>query len=176
MTLANIRGRYFVLVYVSQLWIVESDRRLLMSIKPLWPLCTQAETCMNHCTLISKTSLKRLVGFLLTPIKTVLILPKNSNHLKFQSSAANASRFTWFWFQEMSKNGEKKTFSVPSMICAQCSYFNGKPQKKLRKKKKNHFYWQGVLLVCFWFIRFWFLYTAQTWKKVEMSKKQNKIK
>lgn len=48
--------------------------------------------------------------------------------------------------------------------------------KKSWKKKKNHFYWQGVLLVCFWFIRFWFLYTAQTWKKVAMSKKQNKIK
>lgn len=33
-----------------------------------------------------------------------------------------------------------------------------KPTKQKCKKKKNHFYWQGVLLVCFWFVRFWFLY------------------
>lgn len=134
MTLANIRGRYFVLVYVSQLWIVESDRRLLMSIKPLWPLCTQAETCMNHCTLISKRSLKRLVGFLLTPIKTVLILPKNSNHLKFQSSAANASRFTWFWFQEMSKNGEKKPSLYLQWFVLSAVISMGNHKKSWKKK------------------------------------------
>lgn len=52
------------------------------------------------------------------------------------------------------------------MICVQCSYFNEKPQAKKKKKYEknfeNHFYGQGVLLVSFWFVRFWFLYTAQT--------------
>lgn len=66
----------------------------------------------------------------------------------------------------------KKRIPVPSMLCVHCSYFNEKPQtqksykkpQKKLKKKKNHFYRQGVLLVCFWFIRFWFYIncTAQT--------------
>lgn len=51
-----------------------------------------------------------------------------------------------------------------------------KQQTKPKEKKKSDFYWQGVLLVCFWFVCFGFYIncTVQSWEKGET--KNDKIK
>lgn len=94
----------------------ESDRRLLMSIKPLWPLCTQAETCMKHCTLISKSRSKRLVGFLLTFIRTLLILPKKVKSLEISMQRCKCFKIYMILIprnvKKTKKKMRKKTFSV----------------------------------------------------------------
>lgn len=67
-------------------------------------------------------------------------------------------------------------------ICVQCSSFSGwentqkNNKQNQKKKKKSDFYWQGVLLVCFWFVCFGFYIncTVQSWEKGET--KNDKIK
>lgn len=103
-----------------------------MSIKPLWPLCTQAETCMKHCTLVSKSRLKRLVGFLLTFIRTILILPKKVKSLEISMQRCKCFKIYMILIprnvKKTKKKMRKKTLLCPSIICVQCSYFNEKPQ------------------------------------------------
>lgn len=127
LTLANIRGRYFVLVYVSQLWIVESDRRLLISNS-----FTHTSRILYEAPHLDQLITLESIGR--TPsAKTISTVAQN---LEFQSSAANVSRVTWFWVQEVKKR-RGKTLSVPSMICVQCSYFNEINHKHTKKLQKN---------------------------------------
>lgn len=129
--LANIRGRYFVLVYVSQLWIVETDRRLLISSNSFMHTSRNLYEALQLDKLITLES----IGWIPSG-DAIFILAQISNHFKFQSSAANVSRFTWFWVHEMAKKGwQKKRISVPSMVCVHCSYFNEKPQTQKSYKK-----------------------------------------
>lgn len=134
---------------------------------------TSESVCIasHFCLLPVRLSRHSLLG--LNGLQTHLFSP-NSSHLKSQSSATWISAVTHDLIQwgvlNMSTKKKNQFLSylcTVNEICVQCSSFNGREntqknkkqnQKTIKEKKKSDFYWQGVLLVCFWFVCFWFLY------------------